>query len=94
VLLLRSPFRVPIGERSFRLVWLGPIGRAFVRFGARSAAHATEGNSTPTPAGYTLPSAGPRMASVAEPPPSTPTLASLDARVAALESWHRDREKP
>jgi hypothetical protein len=34
------------------------------------------------------------MASVAEPPPSTPTLASLDARVAALESWHRDREKP
>ena len=26
-LLLRSPFRMPIGERLFRIVWLGPIGR-------------------------------------------------------------------
>ena len=26
-LLLRSPFRMPMGERLFRVVWLGPIGR-------------------------------------------------------------------
>ena len=26
-LLLRSPFRAPLGERVFRLVWLGPVGR-------------------------------------------------------------------
>jgi hypothetical protein len=35
VLLLKSPLRMPAGEALFRAVWLGPIGRAFVRFGGR-----------------------------------------------------------
>jgi eukaryotic-like serine/threonine-protein kinase len=37
VLLLKSPLRMPVGERLFRMAWLGPFGRAFVRFGARKA---------------------------------------------------------
>jgi eukaryotic-like serine/threonine-protein kinase len=50
-LLLRSPFQMPLGERLFRLVWLGPIGRTFVRVSGRrlwkpGAAHA----ATPPPA--------------------------------------------
>jgi eukaryotic-like serine/threonine-protein kinase len=36
-LLLRSPFRQPIGEVLFRVVWLGPIGRGFVRVSGRTA---------------------------------------------------------
>ena len=35
VLLLQSPFRTPPGERIFRLVWLGSIGRAFVWLSTR-----------------------------------------------------------
>ncbi len=88
VLLSRSPFRVPIGERVFRLVWLGPIGRAFVRFGARSVASTADRNAvlTATPVAYTLPAAEPRAASVAAlPTPST--LSTLDARITALERW-------
>jgi predicted Ser/Thr protein kinase len=38
VLLFKSPLRMGIGERLFRAVWLGPIGRAFVRFGGRKSA--------------------------------------------------------
>lgn len=37
VLLLKSPLRMPAGERLFRWLWLGPLGRAFVRFGGRKA---------------------------------------------------------
>ena len=38
VLLLNSPLRMPAGERLFRAIWLGPIGKAFVRFGGRKTA--------------------------------------------------------
>jgi hypothetical protein len=30
-LLLRSPLRMPITERLFRVIWLGPAGRGFFR---------------------------------------------------------------
>ena len=43
VLLLKSPFRMPPGERLFRTVWLGPIGRAFVRFAGRGVRGASPG---------------------------------------------------
>ena len=43
VLLLKSPFRMPPGERLFRAVWLGPIGRAFVRFAGRGVRGALPG---------------------------------------------------
>lgn len=35
MLIARSPIRTPVGERAFRRVWLGPIGRAFLAMGAR-----------------------------------------------------------
>ena len=35
VLLLRSPFRMTISERFFRVIWLGPVGRAFLRLAVR-----------------------------------------------------------
>lgn len=37
VLLLRSPYRMPVGERLFRVVWLGPIGLGFLRLSGRNA---------------------------------------------------------
>jgi hypothetical protein len=41
VLVLKSPFRMPPGERLFRAVWLGPIGRAFVRFAGHGVRNAS-----------------------------------------------------
>jgi serine/threonine-protein kinase len=35
VLFARSPLRMPVGERLFRRIWLGPIGRGFLAFAAR-----------------------------------------------------------
>ncbi|MCC6774722.1 MAG: serine/threonine protein kinase [Gemmatimonadaceae bacterium] len=35
VLIARSPIRMPVGERAFRRVWLGPVGRVFLAAGAR-----------------------------------------------------------
>ena len=35
LLLARSPFRMPLGERLFRIVWLGPPGRASFDFRRR-----------------------------------------------------------
>ena len=39
VLWVRSPLRMPVGERLFRLLWLGPVGRALLTFavGARES---------------------------------------------------------
>ena len=35
VLLLRSPLRMSVGERLFRSIWLGPMGRAFLNAAIR-----------------------------------------------------------
>lgn len=35
VLIARSPVRMPMGERAFRRLWLGPLGRAFLTLAAR-----------------------------------------------------------
>jgi len=73
-LLLRSPFRMPIGERLFRLVWLGPIGRAFVqRGGGRGVRERPEAQRTVPP---------PRST-------DTRALADLESRVSELERWRR-----
>ncbi len=37
VLVLKSPFRMTPGERLFSRVWLGPVGRAFLRLSMRGA---------------------------------------------------------
>jgi hypothetical protein len=44
LLLVRSPFRAPIGERLFRLVWLGAVGRWFLRGAMRQ-----KGGDVPAP---------------------------------------------
>jgi serine/threonine-protein kinase len=87
VLLLRSPVRAPIGERLFRLVWLGPIGRAFIRFGGRKARSRA---STPRPVTAPAARAGPTSPPVAIPPAALPQLAALESRVAELEKWRRE----
>jgi serine/threonine-protein kinase len=89
-LLLRSPFRMPIGERMFRIVWLGPIGRTFIHAAGRGVARANSGSSA---------SAIVAAKSVNRPatPASKPTGArapdrvdALEMRVAELERWRRD----
>ena len=92
LLLARSPFRMPVGERLFRVVWLGPPGRAFIRLSSRGVVRRTSGT---TVVGVT----GPPVSAAVKPPsrsmngPRTPAsgspdrVAALEARIAALERW-------
>jgi eukaryotic-like serine/threonine-protein kinase len=85
-LLLRSPFRAPPGERAFRLFWLGPLGRAFVRFSGRKA---WKGGGGASPArSVTLPPLR------TQPPMPAPVVApgrieALEQRVSELERWRK-----
>jgi hypothetical protein len=85
ILLARSPFRMPLGERLFRLTWLGAPGRLFVRASMRGVATQSSrvsARATPSPAG----TEGNRPPAPAAPPaPSADKLASLEARIAELE---------
>ncbi len=75
--LIRSPFRPTMGERMFRLVWLGPIGRGFLALaGFRLPA---TGPAAPMAASAPVPAA----TAVAGGDP----LAALEARVRDLERW-------
>jgi serine/threonine-protein kinase len=90
-LLLRSPFRMPLGERLFRLVWLGPLGRTFTRAAGRgvarphsasgiaSAAHVAAAKRAPTS------SVKPAGGGVRAPD----RIDALETRVAELERWRR-----
>jgi hypothetical protein len=92
LLLARSPFRMPPGERLFRVVWLGAPGRAFVRFSSRRVTPPSSGKSAPGLAGTranvniaeTGRAAAPVVATTATPPDR---MRSLENRVAALERW-------
>ena len=87
VLLSRSPFRKPPGELVFRSLWLGPVGRAFIRLAVRGTAAATTvGRISPSAVRGAV--ASPVV--VATPVGQSSALASLDARIAALETWRRD----
>ena len=100
VLLSRSPFTMSPGERVFRLIWLGPIGRAFVRIGARSVGVTSRDGDTPR-TGIVSPeqsraivaphAAAPLVAPVVESDGVAPSIALLDARVKALEQWRDGR---
>ena len=90
VLLIRSPFRMPIGERAFRLIWLGAPGRAFLRMAARGVSRsATAGSSQSSPEHAQVRRADP------VPPPKTtgPTLATLDTRLTELERWRAQQNE-
>ena len=83
VLLIRSPFRMPVSERAFRRVWLGGFGRWFLRRAARGvslSASASTGSTgaAVTVSGVAMPASG-----------NGTTLADLDQRVRALEAWRR-----
>ena len=93
VLLLKSPFRMPPGERLFRVVWLGPIGRAFVRFAARGVRGAPTG-ALPARV-LAVPLVAERVMTRNNAEPVTPPVdhvRTLEERVYDLERWRRDRE--
>jgi hypothetical protein len=92
VLLSRSPFRMGPGERVFRLVWLGPIGRTFVAVGARNGAKSVAQVSADRASAVRSPTAPRTVVTTLPPTPAVPSLAALDERVAALEKW-RDSQK-
>ncbi|MBK8005569.1 MAG: serine/threonine protein kinase [Gemmatimonadetes bacterium] len=83
--LMRSPFRPGIGERLFRVVWMGLPGRLFLRLAARGV---TTGGGAP----LTPPPVRPVRVTPAAPPAALPRaepdrLARLEARVESLERW-------
>jgi serine/threonine-protein kinase len=78
VLLLRSPFRTPVGELLFRWTWVGPLGHRFLRLAARSAPRSS--SALPAIARAPAPSAAP-----------DDRVAALEARLAELERRARDR---
>lgn len=95
VLVARSPFRANLGERAFRAVWLGPVGRALLRRVLRNGVSGHRGvrtsRSTTSPVVSPMPSsvsvvanghAGTRGVASAE---TMARLSQLEARVAALE---------
>ena len=89
VLLIKSPFRMLPGERLFRVLWLGPFGRAFIRFGMRAVkARATTSRSLPSVRAATAPPAVmPSVASVVAVQTSFDVLTALERRVSSLERW-------
>jgi serine/threonine-protein kinase len=91
LLFARSPFRMPVGERMFRLVWLGPIGGAFLKFSARGVERRPTGTTVPGSTGPRrtaktpqAPDSAAESIAVSAPPDR---IASLEERVAALERW-------
>ncbi len=90
VMIVRSPFRMPLGERLFRFVWLGPVGRGFVRVAGRGLGRTGPAAS----AGAGVMAAAPvvRTAVVAS-PASAPNhgLDALELRVRELERWRQER---
>jgi hypothetical protein len=90
--ILRSPLRRPPGEWLFRLFWMGPLGRAILRFAARKVRMIDGGRTT----GIPVTTAPAPVASA--PMPARPDAGgTLEARVRALEAWRdsvRDRPQP
>ena len=96
ILLVRSPFRMPIGERLFRLVWLGPTGRAFITFSARGVVRGAGARSLPRVMPVAVPGIGHPVDQPVAPSSHAAAPADrislLEGRVAALERW-RDGAK-
>ena len=93
VLLIKSPFRMPPGERFFRLIWLGPFGRLFVRFAGRGV-KASSGDGVRRRSSPALQrTSGPARSGVVRVTHTLPTgddrFEGLEARVAELERWRK-----
>jgi hypothetical protein len=97
LLFARSPFRMPMDERMFRLVWLGPVGRGFVRISARGVAKRGTGTTVPDATAPTaarvVSSNGAGKGKRAITPVPADRVVALEARIAALEQW-RDGTSP
>ena len=93
VLLLKSPFRMPPGERLFRGLWLGPFGRAFIRFGSRTVKpRAATSRSLPSVRSATLPpSVAPSVEKELPVATSRDAITALEQRVSSLERWRDER---
>jgi serine/threonine-protein kinase len=91
VLILKSPFRMSVGERLFRLVWLGPIGGGFVRLAGRGTGRrARDGRSEPAGRdGIVRDARHEHMESRAF-AVQDDAVAALERRVAALERWRAE----
>ena len=86
-LLLRSPFRAPIGERFFRLFWLGPIGRGFVKWSGRNVwKNQRSIQSRPV----TVPPTRATQPPIPAPVVAPDRIAALEQRVSELERWRKD----
>lgn len=99
VLLFKSPLKMPMQERLFRRLWLGPIGRAFIRFSGRkvtrqtmSASRTTGGSSTMRSGPYSTQSSasGSGASRAMSAAPSGATVSSVsdaqtEARLAGIE---------
>ena len=89
VLLIKSPFRMLPGERLFRVLWLGPFGRAFIRFGMRAVkARPTTSRSLPSVRSVKVaPVVTPNVEKVVAVQTTFDVLTSLEERVSSLERW-------
>ena len=86
-LLLRSPFRRPVGERAFRVVWLGPLGRAFVRLSGRRA---WRGQTAPQSAPSGISRNATRVTVPARAVVAPDRIEALELRVSELERWRKE----
>jgi serine/threonine-protein kinase len=108
VLLVRSPLRMPLGERLFRLFWLGPPGRwAITRAATWQSSPDSHLDALPRTSGTGRTTArdAARSAGLAVPTPVAPSaaartldvparLVALEQRVAALETANGSRRDP
>ncbi len=81
VLIARSPMRMPAGERVFRRLWLGPLGRGFLRLAGRGVKfEAGRGtNSGHALARMTMPTVGGRDGRATPATPRTaPAISTID----------------
>ena len=95
VLLFKSPFRMSPGERFFRRVWLGPLGRAFVRFAGRGVLAPSSGDgirARSAPSIGRVPGTSQGGVARASGSAAVPVdrIGSLEARVSELERWRKD----
>ena len=96
VLLLRSPLRMPPGERVFRLLWLGMPGRLLFRLAARGVSTGSGIGALPSRELASAPTAALSKAALSanvapSAAPSADLVSALEARVKALEEWRRQQ---
>jgi eukaryotic-like serine/threonine-protein kinase len=88
-LILRSPFSQPIGERMYRLTWLGPIGKLFVRISGRGAWKADQAGAVTRSRPSTVPPTRQTQPPMAAPVVAPARIEALEQRITELERWRK-----